>query len=290
MTVGSAVRRQLHRVGVTTLGTLTVGDGDRDDVPTIVALHGTPAGAELWRGVLERLAAADRPAEAVDLPGYGRTVVPPQIDHSLPGAAELVAAWLRQRDGAPVWLVGHDLGGVVAQLVALRHPDLVVRLTVGDCPVGGDTWPVPPVRLLRGLALGGLYDLPVLPRVAAALMGRPLLRGAVADPACLDHATLRRVFFDSKVTDGAGRRAFARHLRALDPRQAAAIEHELADLAAPTQLVWGAADRYLPFETVGARLRDDLPDPAVTVIEDAGHFLPLERPEAYVEALLAWGG
>lgn len=288
---GAVVRRQLHRVGRATLGSLEVGPaGGATDPEPIVLLHGIPAGAELWRGVLSELADEGRAATAVDLPGYGATTVAPGIDHSLPGAAELVAAWLRQRDAAPVWVVGHDLGGVVAQLLAVRHPDLIGRLTVGDCPVGGDTWPVPPIRMLRGLATARLYDLPVVTPLAAAAFAPTLLRGAVADPARLDGATLRRVFLDGKVTDGTGRRAFARHLRALDPRQAAAIEHELADIEVPTQLIWGADDRYLPFETVGARLRDALPDPVVTVIEDAGHFAPLERPGAYVQALLTGVG
>lgn len=279
------VRRELHRVGRATLGALEV-DGRRQDHEPVVLLHGIPAGAELWRGVLSELGDAGRSATAVDLPGYGRTAVAPGIDHSLPGAAELIAAWLRQRDTAPVWLVGHDLGGVVAQLLAVRHPDLVGRLTLGDCPVGGDTWPVPPIRLLRALAIAGLYDLPVVTRLASAAVAGPLLRGAFADPSRLDRATLRRVFLDGKVTDGAERRAFARHLRALDPRQVAAIEHELADIRVPTQLIWGAEDPYLPFQTVGVRLRDSLPEPVVTVLDDAGHFAPLERPQAYVEALL----
>lgn len=284
--MGGAVVRRLHRIGRATLGALEVADRGSGAEEPVVLLHGIPAGAELWRGVLSELGAAGRSAAAVDLPGYGCTAVPPGIDHSLAGAAELVAAWLRQRDVPPVWLVGHDLGGVVAQLLAVRHPDLVGRLTLGDCPVGGDTWPVPPIRLVRALAVAGLYDIPLVTRLGAAALAPALLRSAVADPTVLDAATLRRVFLDGKVTDGAGRRAFARHLRALDPRQVAAIEHELTDVRVPTQLIWGAEDRYLPFDTVGARLRDALPEPSVTVIEDAGHFPPLERPEAYAEALL----
>lgn len=282
---GAVVRRELHRVGRATLGTLEVGGSRPTDEP-VVLLHGIPASAELWRGVLGELAVAGRSATAVDLPGYGCTAVAPGLDHSLAGAAELTAAWLRQRDTAPAWLVGHDLGGVVAQLLAVRHPDLVGRLTLGDCPVGGDTWPVPPIRVVRALALAGLYDLPVVTRIAATALAGLLLRDAVSDPSRLDRATLRRVFLDGKVTGGAGRRAFARHLRALDPRQVAAIEHELVGISVPTQLIWGAEDRYLPFETVGARLRDALPEPVVTVIDGAGHFAPLERPEAYTEALL----
>lgn len=283
------VRRVHDRVGVASLASLQVGD-DGGSGPTIVLLHGLPAGAELWRDVLERLGAAGRTAIAPDLPGYGRTTVPPTVDHSPIGAAELLAAWLRRRDAEPVWLVGHDLGGVVAQLLAVRHRDLVGRLTLGDCPIGADGWPVAPIRLLRTLARAGLYDLPAVTRRAGPTLGRALLRTGFADPARLDDGTLRRVFADGKVQDGAGRRAFARHLRSLDPRRIGVLEHELADLRIPTQLVWAADDGYLPFATFGTRLRDALPDPAVTVVDGAGHFLPLERPAEHVQALTTWSG
>lgn len=284
----ATVERHHDRVGAASLASLQVAaPGGVTDTAPLVLLHGIPAGAELWREVLSELGDAGREAFAPDLPGYGHTAVPPRTDHSLAGAAELVAAWLRQRGAPPVWLVGHDLGGLVAQLLAVRHPDLVGRLTLGDCPVG-DTRPVAPVRLLRTLARSRVYDVPVVSRMAARSVGRPVLRAAFADQSRADDATLRRVFLDRKVSTGTGRRAFARHLRALDPRRTAPIEHELADLRIPTQLVWADGDDFLPFETVGARLRAALPRPHVTVVEDSGHFLPLERPRAYVEALLAW--
>lgn len=282
------VERHHDRVGAASLGSLQVaGRAPTDEDPELVLLHGIPTGAELWRDVLAELGAAGRRAVAPDLPGYGETAVPPRVDHSLAGAAELVAAWLRQRGGPPVWLVGHDLGGLVAQLLAVRHADLVGRVTVGDCPVG-DTWPVVPLRLLRAVARLGLYDAPAAAWVGAGPLGRAVIRRGFAHTGRVEDETLDRVFLDRKIRSGAGRRAFARHLRSLDPRQTAGVEHELGAIRAPAQLIWAADDRFLPFATVGVRLRDALPEPHVTVIEGAGHLLPLERPVEYVDALLAW--
>jgi pimeloyl-ACP methyl ester carboxylesterase len=74
----------------------------------------------------------------VDLPGYGRSPWPPSSRGLEDGADEL-AAWLGARDDNAV-LVGHSLGGVLATLVAERHPDTVRAVvdvegnsTFGDC-------------------------------------------------------------------------------------------------------------------------------------------------------------
>jgi pimeloyl-ACP methyl ester carboxylesterase len=56
----------------------------------------------------------------------------------------------------------------------------------------------------------------------------------------------------------------------------------------PTQIVWGTSDPVLRWDDHGRRLQALLPDPAVTLVERAGHFVPLERPAAFAEALLAW--
>lgn len=68
----------------------------------------------------------------VDLPNHGESDWTEAFDY--PGHADLVAEHLRSNAAAdgPVHLVGHSLGGKVAMVLALRHPDLVRSLTVVD--------------------------------------------------------------------------------------------------------------------------------------------------------------
>lgn len=281
----AGIRRRTWSVGGSTLSALEAGDPDREDV--VVLLHGVPASAELWRDVLPQLAAAGRRAIAFDLPGYGHTRVPAGADHSLAGAAELVASWLRLHVGRGAWLVGHDLGGAVAQVLAARHPTLPSRLTLADTVVE-DSWPVAPVRVLRTVARAGLYPAACRVRlVPNPYLWRELRRG-FADSARLTPELARRVFLDTKVTESRGRHAFARHLRALDSEQTMVAAGSLPRLTMPTQLVWGAEDRFQPWGQVGARLQDLLPDPAVTLLPDTGHFAPAESPAAFARALLDW--
>lgn len=280
--MAAPLRRQ-HRLDGFELSVLEAGPEDGEPV---VLLHGIPSGAELWRDVLTRLGGAGYRAYAPDLPGYGLTRVPADADHSLAGAAELVAAWLRDRGIGPVWLIGHDLGAS-AQILAVRHPDLVSRLSLTNTVVE-DTWPVWPVRLLRLVARAGLYPAMVRLRLFPNPYLRRELRRAFADPDRLTDDHLDRVFFDGKILDVEGRRAFQRHVAAITNDDTVAVAGDLADLDVPCQLVWGMDDPFQPWELAGVRLVELLPDPAVIQLPDCGHFTPLECPDRLVEALVRW--
>jgi pimeloyl-ACP methyl ester carboxylesterase len=285
------VVRRTFGVGGAALSALCAGDGavadgSGKDGEVVVLLHGIPTSAELFREVLPPLADAGFDVFAFDLPGYGHTLVPSRTDHSLAGAAELLATWMRTVLNRPVWLVGHDLGGAVAQILATRHPTLLSRLTLSNCPAE-DAWPIPPITLLKRIA-------PLYPTFASV---RPLAAnawsaGQVArvfhDPSALRDDDLHRIFWDRKMTDADGRRAFARHLKALDNRQTLDAAPSLARLPMPTQIVWGGSDPALPWDRNGRRLQELLADPDVTIVERAGHFVPLEQPQAFADALLDW--
>jgi pimeloyl-ACP methyl ester carboxylesterase len=178
---------------------------------------------------------------------------------------------------------------MVGQILAVRHPELLARMAIGNTAYA-DSWPVLPIRIFRMLARMRLFSL----IAAAGLPPRDpytnwVLRRAFADPAAFSAGDRRpRIFFDTKFTDPDGRREFAAHLRALDSRDTLAIVGGLNELRLPTLIVWGVADRYQPWETVGRRLAAAIPDTDVRLLTDAGHFAMLDQPVAYVSALLGW--
>lgn len=282
----AAVSRSEVQVGSATISLLSAGPADG---PVAACFHGIPTGAELFRDVLGELASAGYRALAPDLPGYGQTRLPPGGDRSIAGAAELFAEWLRQERIGPIWLIGHDFGGMIGQILAVRHPELLERMTIGNTAIG-DSWPVLPIRVFRLLARMGLF----VPIAATGLVPRDpytnwVLRRAFADPRSLEQDQRRhRIFFDGKFSDSVGRREFAAHLVALDNRDTLAIVDRLGSIRTPTQIVWGVEDRYQPWKTVGRRLADAIPRAEVRLIEQAGHFAMLDQPTAYASALLGW--
>lgn len=273
------VRRRDVDVAAGRLSWLEAGAG-----APVVLLHGIPTGAELWRDFLVLLGDAGCHGLAPDLPGYGATRLAPSADHSLAGCADLLAAWLVASDLAPAWVIGHDAGGAVAQLLAVRVPQHVARLTLTNSIAAG-CWPAPRARASTLAARLGLYR----PAARLGVIPNPYMRReirrAFADPAHPHAAEQDRVFWDGKVTDGDGRAAFQRHLAALTPRDTADLPARLPALQIPVDLVWGLEDPFQSWEVVGQRLQAALPAARVTLLGACGHFAPLECPQRLCSAL-----
>lgn len=104
----------------------------------VVLLHGGAQNAHTWDTVLLAL---DRPALAIDLPGHGHSDRRPDGWYDPPHNAAAVIAVLDEAAAegslsAPVVLVGMSLGGLTANAVAARRPDLVRSLVVVDVTPG----------------------------------------------------------------------------------------------------------------------------------------------------------
>jgi pimeloyl-ACP methyl ester carboxylesterase len=106
------------------LGHRTTGGPDG---PPVVLLHGMGGDATTWAAFA---AVLPRPSIALDLRGHGTS--PHTGDYSFTAMADDVLAFLDVRGHATVDLVGHSMGGAVAQHVAMRAPERVRRMVVED--------------------------------------------------------------------------------------------------------------------------------------------------------------
>ena len=277
-----AVHRTRYDVDDVGLSVLEAGHGE-----PVVLLHGIPTGAELWREVLPLLAARGHRALAPDLPGYGDTRLPDSGDHSLSGTARSIARWLSMQGHAPAWVVGHDSGGAVGQLLAVQHPGSVSRLSLVNAITDG-SWPAPRARVSTLLARLGGYRLAARLRLVPNPFMRWQVRRALGSDAHVSDEVLDRVVWDSKCTSPSGREAFERHLVALRASDTAILDPALRRLELPVQIIWGLQDPFQRWTTAGRRLRELLPQAHVDRLEGCGHFPALEQPEALVDVLLDW--
>jgi pimeloyl-ACP methyl ester carboxylesterase len=105
--------------------------GSRGAGEPIVLIHGFPTSSHLWRDVVPLLPSGRR-VVVVDLLGYGRSDRPMERDLSIKGHAERVIALLDALRIQYAAIVGHDLGGGIAQYLAVRHPTRVERHALID--------------------------------------------------------------------------------------------------------------------------------------------------------------
>lgn len=228
------------------------GPRDGDGAP-LVFVHGWTANRHRWDHQLEHFSAKRRVVR-LDLRGHGessgagaRTIEEPARD---------VVALLDHLGIDRCVLIGHSMGGMIAQTVALAHPERIERLVL-VCSIGRMTYS-------RGRAL--------LMAVSTLVPFKLFVA-----------ANIRRAF-----APGHPREEIRRHIRAsaATPREvvmtcyAAMRAFDVLDRAGevrvPVLLVHGYHDIQLPVKQM-LRMAKAYPDAEVRIV-DAGHELPLEKP------------
>jgi len=116
--------------------------------PAVVLLHGFGTCAFLWRAVAPALATAGCTVVNIDLLGFGESDRPPDVSYTLAAHADAVDGALTALRLSSVSVVGQDLGGLVALLLAAQSPRLVRRVALLEPPAPDDL-PGPAIRALQ---------------------------------------------------------------------------------------------------------------------------------------------
>ncbi len=258
----------------TVVGDITMRWSDEGEGPAVVFVHGIPTGPDLWRHVLPRVDGARK--LAWEMVGYAGSI--PQgegRDISVARQADHLLSWLDAIGVERAVLVGHDLGGGVAQIAAVRSPSRCTGLVLVNS-IAYDSWPIPSVKAMR--AMGGLVT-----RLPATAF-KPVFAGFLrlghdrADVGAESVARHWTHYLDHGAAD-----AFVRQVRSLHTADTLAVAGALPTLGVPARVVWGAADRFQKLR-YGERLAADLAAPLVR-LDTARHFVPEDHPEPVATAV-----
>lgn len=245
--------------------------------PPVLLVHGIPGSSGVWDAVADRLVRGGFRVVAPDLLGFAASDRPAALDDLwVEAQSTALAEVLDTLTAVPTIVVGHDYGAPISVCLTARRPQSVSGLALAAGNLFTDT-PIPlPLKLvtwpLIGRPVGHLaFSTPALQMMLSAGVDRPRVP--------LDPATY--------LGDAAQRRAIktilAGALRDLSDRYAEA-EATLPDLQMSTVVLWGDRDPFFGIEQA-RRAADAIPDATLQVQADAGHFLPAERPEAFVAAV-----
>ena len=250
------------------LHTKTLGD----DGSRVVFLHGLFGQGRNWTQIAKALA-DDHRTTLVDLPHHGQSGWPEHFDFL--NIADQVAGLLATDD--PVTLVGHSLGGKVAMILALRHPDIVERLCVVDVsPVGYGSARefVGYIDAMRRMDLGSLGQRSDAEVALASAVPNDTVRGFLLQNLRRDGDSWRwQVNLDV--------------LGAEIDEVSGWPEERLAGLApydGPVLWIGGARSDYVLDEYAPAMDRWFPRNRRVTV-KNAGHWIHSEQPDVFVQVL-----
>ena len=253
--------------------------------PNLVLLHTLRTQLDLFEKVVTELARRFT-VYALDYPGHGYSDIP-EAQYDAEFFAESVAKFLDVLDLHDVTLSGVSIGGAIALILAgRRNPRIarVVAINPYDYAKGRG--------MARSSPLGWLITVTSnIPMVGETIMRlrnfaimRAVLQGGVANRESIPPALLKEMY---RVGNRPGHyRAFIRLLRESASWEAAIISYK--NINVPVHLVWGNKDWAKP----GEREHDDslIPTAQVETVENGGHFLPLDRPDAVVDLHMRIGG
>lgn len=236
--------------------------------PPVLLIHGIPTSSFLWRHVAPLLA-TDLTVYAVDLLGYGDSDKPEGADLSIGAQAGYLRTFMESLGWRTGTVAGHDIGGGIAQLLAVRYPQMVSRLILLDT-VAYDSWPIPEIERMKE---------PVWDEIMQRIDLRKGFRKS------LEQGMARREKIDDELVseyvrpfDGVeGRLAYLRCARALRTEDLSSAADQVEALDIPTLVIWGDADQFQPLR-YGERLTERMRAARLVVLADAGHFTPEDNP------------
>jgi pimeloyl-ACP methyl ester carboxylesterase len=247
---------------------LEQGKGDT----AVFLLHGVGGGKEAWAHNQPVLASQGYRTIAWDMPGYGASL--PLVSCSNTSLAEALKTLIEHAGAKRNVLLGHSMGGMIAQELLALHPALVHGLVLySTSPAFGKAdgaWQQQFLQsrfapLDQGLGMAGLATKIV-----------PTMFAPDAEPARIAEATalMARVPADNYRTALSAIVSFNR-LAAL------------GGIAVPTLCLAGEMDQNAP-PTVVEKMAGRIPGAGYVCLPDVGHIANIEQPDLFNGAVLAF--
>jgi pimeloyl-ACP methyl ester carboxylesterase len=287
----------LQRIPLSTGVELDVAISGDPANPPVILLHGFPESHRTWRDIAPDLA-RDHYVIAPDQRGFARSSKPEDVDSYTPD--KIVADLIALADHLKIdrfTLVGHDWGGAVAWMAALRHPERIAKLVIINAPhplvfqrtMFDDREQRAASQYIRA------FRNPDLEKHIASIGLETFFDTSFAKHADLAAmAEDKAAYLDEWGQPGAitgmlnWYRASAIVVPAMDetPPRPAFLDAPFPTTRMPVLVIWGMQDSALLPSQLD--LAAYVPDLTIEKI-DAGHFVPWQKPDAVIAAMRRWG-
>lgn len=241
-------------------------------------LHGVPDCANLWDKVIPLIGHRYR-CFAADLPGIYRSATPKDYCFDLDSYADWVDALVdalvqTQQVELPLTLICHDWGAIYGMLWACKYPHKVKRVVAGDFPFSSQ---------YRWHEWARIWQTPLLGEVSMLGMNWPLFRWELRRSARRMTPDDMRATYTAAPKSWSTRWTVLRMYRSAAPKKFAAWAERQQRLAqqVPIDIIWGADDVYVPIEEARR-----LCSRSLSIIDNCGHWPPLEAPQEYADRVL----
>jgi 2-hydroxy-6-oxonona-2,4-dienedioate hydrolase len=246
---------------------------------TVVMLHGSGPGASGWANFnrnVEPFVAAGYRVVLLDCPGWSKSDSIVCTGSRSDLNARALASVLDALGLAKVHLIGNSMGGHSAVAFALANPARVGKLVLMGGGTGGPSQFVPmPTEGIK--LLQGLYREPTIENL------KKMMAIFVFDSSSLTDE-LYRTRLDNMLSRRDHLENFVKSLAA-NPRQFPDQGARLGEIAAPTLVIWGRDDRFMPMD-VGLRLLWGMANAELHIFNRCGHWAQWEHADKFNRMVL----
>lgn len=239
---------------------------------TLVFLHGIGGGRAAWQHQLPFFESRGYKAHAWDAPGYGGR--PLAIPYTFEKVARSLEAVIENLATGPVVVIGHSMGGMIAQEAYALFPEKfsALALTFTSPAFGGSTSEFAQQFIdarIKPLDLGR-----TMAEISARLM--PTMHGASSDPGGLMLA--------AQIMAGVPPETYRKAVAMLTTFDRRAL---LPHIRVPTLVLAGSDDMVAPPKMM-ERMAQKIPGSEYVCLPGCGHLGPMDQPDAFNTALLSF--
>jgi pimeloyl-ACP methyl ester carboxylesterase len=246
----------------------------------VLFIHGLGSSADRWLDIPDALSIAGLHTIAMDLPGFGLSDKPEDMDYTIGQFVRFVADFIQQvglaKDkefsSSKTSIVGHSLGGYIAAQLAVEHPELVDKLVLIDTS-GMLDGPTPLLQQYLDAAMSPTKE-----------SVRAVFEQLVADPIRIPDALVDGFIY--RISQPGAKHAFK---SAFDNSVYSQIGTDRlkqigGDNKIPVLIIWGMQDKLIPLNYFKI-LHEAIEGSKVEIVEDAGHAPFAEKPAIVCELL-----
>jgi len=242
----------------------------------LLLVHGITTYSFIWRKLLPLLEERYQ-IIGVDLLGCGASSKNLDQPYSIKNHARLLQAFMQKLDIPKFHFVGHDVGGGIGQIFAVKYPEMLYDLVVINS-VAYDFWPVQPIIAMRT---------PIIRQLAMATLDmgalRMIIRRGIYHKENLTQELMD--YFWAPMKSKEGRKAFLHFAASLNNQHLLEITDQLHRLELPVLIIRGDADPYLS-GAIADKLARNIPDNTLIKIPTGSHFIQEDEPQQVAEIMV----
>lgn len=243
----------------------------------IFLLHGFASSTYTWEKIIPYLTRRGYHVWALDMKGAGWSDKPKGAKYDTFTLMQEVNRWMDVMGLKDVVFAGNSLGGAIAVLMALEHPDKTDRIILIDSA----GYPIKKPFIIR------MAKMPLAGEITRLFFGRWVVRW-----------NLKEVYFNDDLIPEETVDAYFNRMRTenvLDAKVALArsIDFDaftpyikrISGIKNPTLIIWGENDEWIPLES-GYKFSKDLSNSTLVILPECGHIPQEEKPEQTAKIMI----